>query len=32
MSDWQNAIAARKAGTITPAQERILEKGHWPAN
>lgn len=28
---WQDAIHARKTGTITKAQERILKNGHWKA-
>ncbi|MDP5256422.1 hypothetical protein HJ576_002870, partial [Shouchella clausii] len=26
---WYDAIAARKAGTATPEQVRILDQGHW---
>nr|WP_241970776.1 DUF4280 domain-containing protein [Brevibacillus sp. Leaf182] len=26
---WYEAIAARKAGTATPEQVRILDQGHW---
>ncbi|TQR38693.1 hypothetical protein [Brevibacillus brevis] len=26
---WSNAIDARKAGTATPEQVRILDQGHW---
>ncbi|MCY7777631.1 hypothetical protein P9D36_19160 [Bacillus haynesii] len=26
---WYNAISARKAGTATQEQSKILEKGHW---
>jgi hypothetical protein len=27
--DWFEAMAARKAGTATPEQIKILDKGHW---
>ncbi|MDP4097331.1 hypothetical protein OIN60_11175 [Paenibacillus sp. P96] len=28
-SKWYDAIDARKAGTATPEQMRILDQGHW---
>jgi hypothetical protein len=27
--EWQAAIDARQAGTATPKQIQILDKGHW---
>jgi hypothetical protein len=32
MSKWQDAVQSNKAGTATPEQLNLLERGHWPAN